>query len=835
MPMSKNDCRCSIVIPIYNAEKHIEACVRGLQKQIVGQNAEILLIDDGSTDGSGAICDAVCAQYADVRCFHRQNRGVSAARNVGVRHAKGKYLWYLDADDELAPDTIRNVLAFFDTVYDEVDLVTYPIETLYRGRMLPPHFRYRYLRENGVYDLNEHPYIGQTTMNIVVKNAFENNVLFDERQSFSEDQRYCCDVLGDKLKMGFCRDGTYLYHRSVNSSSGQLAGSCYVFEQCTCFFEELFARYDRVPLAFQGLYVNDLAWKLASNMLYPYHYADDAYAVAVERLRTLLRRCDNRVVLEHPQIDFFEKYYFLRLKDERALTCHVDRDGFSLWDGDVLAVNEDSVEMVVTKLFVKDGRVHIDGFLKSVFFQFYTQEVVLCAEENGGKFTRKLPLSDSTHNYYLSHEKTQRFLSFRYEARVDDVQALRFHVYLGAACFPVRFYFMPLVSLSHVRGVYRCQKENVRISLTDDRTFVFRKNPRKREELWLYYDCVGVASDNGLLQFTHDAATEDGVRRYYVLTDARQAASVPKKQRVRFGSRKHKRLLRKCTKLITAYIEEANLFPYTPAELERQSRYFDFEVVYLQHGVLHAVMPWKYSRERLPADVITVSTEEEAALYRRNGFADEALLKTGMPRFAALQRRAAAEKKILFAPSWRQYLVGNYVDRQWVLTERKLLTSTFYKKTTAFLRSPELAAFLEEHDLRLEVKLHPIFARYKAHFAVDSARVSLVDTVADESTYALFVTDFSSYAYNFLYSGVPVVHFIPDIDEFRCGMNGYRELNYPAAFWDTVASSTDALVSAMETALRHETSDTYVHFYPITGDVCQAIYDRLRHETPRKG
>ena len=106
--------------------------------------------------------------------------------------------------------------------------------------MLAPHFRYNYLKHTGLYDLRNNPYIGQTTMNIVVKNYFADNVLFNIYQTFSEDQRYCCDILSKKLIMGYYDGAEYIYNRSDESSSGRMLGACFIFEQCTSFFEDLF-------------------------------------------------------------------------------------------------------------------------------------------------------------------------------------------------------------------------------------------------------------------------------------------------------------------------------------------------------------------------------------------------------------------------------------------------------------------------------------------------------------------------------------------------------------------------------------------------------------------
>ena len=146
----------------------------------------------------------------------------------------------MDADDRLERGTLGRVKRFFDTVEQETDLVTYRIDTIYNGKLLKPHFRYQYLQESGVYDLQDFAYIGQTTMNIAVRNQYGRNVLFDENQTFSEDQQYCCQVLRDKLKMGYCAEGRYLYYRNPNSVSGRLAGACYVFEQSTAMFEKYF-------------------------------------------------------------------------------------------------------------------------------------------------------------------------------------------------------------------------------------------------------------------------------------------------------------------------------------------------------------------------------------------------------------------------------------------------------------------------------------------------------------------------------------------------------------------------------------------------------------------
>lgn len=92
------DCKVSIIIPIYNGEKYISACIRGLLKQTY-QNIECILVDDGSSDSSGKICDFFAEKDTRVKVLHQQNSGVSVARNAGIEIAEGKYLVFFDVDD----------------------------------------------------------------------------------------------------------------------------------------------------------------------------------------------------------------------------------------------------------------------------------------------------------------------------------------------------------------------------------------------------------------------------------------------------------------------------------------------------------------------------------------------------------------------------------------------------------------------------------------------------------------------------------------------------------------------------------------------------------------
>ena len=90
--------KVSIIVPVYNTEKYLSQCVESILSQTF-IDFELLLIDDGSKDDSGKICDEYAAKDNRIRVFHIANSGVSTARNMGLDNAKGKYIAFLDADD----------------------------------------------------------------------------------------------------------------------------------------------------------------------------------------------------------------------------------------------------------------------------------------------------------------------------------------------------------------------------------------------------------------------------------------------------------------------------------------------------------------------------------------------------------------------------------------------------------------------------------------------------------------------------------------------------------------------------------------------------------------
>lgn len=99
----------SIIIPMYNAGKYICDCVESIENQTY-KNIEIIIVNDGSTDDSYTICNKLCARYKNIRLIDVPNGGVSKARNIGLSHAKGEYIQFVDADDTVHENCTHTML-----------------------------------------------------------------------------------------------------------------------------------------------------------------------------------------------------------------------------------------------------------------------------------------------------------------------------------------------------------------------------------------------------------------------------------------------------------------------------------------------------------------------------------------------------------------------------------------------------------------------------------------------------------------------------------------------------------------------------------------------------
>ncbi len=114
----------SVIIPVYNVERYIRRCLDSVLAQ-EGVSLEVILVDDGSTDSSGAICEEYAKKDGRIRVLHQKNGGLSSARNAGLAVAGGEYVGFVDSDDWIAKDMYAYLLRLIQTFHADVSVCDY--------------------------------------------------------------------------------------------------------------------------------------------------------------------------------------------------------------------------------------------------------------------------------------------------------------------------------------------------------------------------------------------------------------------------------------------------------------------------------------------------------------------------------------------------------------------------------------------------------------------------------------------------------------------------------------------------------------------------------------
>ena len=149
----------SVIVPVFNAQRYLVACITSVLSQSY-PTVELLLIDDGSTDDSGVICDAYCTVDSRVRVIHTENNGVCCARNTGIDAATGDLITFLDADDALLDDALMTMFRLLSEHKCDIVACTklsFNAEGTYHMANFPAAFEFWSAKQGLEASLRDHP------------------------------------------------------------------------------------------------------------------------------------------------------------------------------------------------------------------------------------------------------------------------------------------------------------------------------------------------------------------------------------------------------------------------------------------------------------------------------------------------------------------------------------------------------------------------------------------------------------------------------------------------------------------------------------------------------
>lgn len=218
--------KISVIVPVYNTAPYLRRCIESIQEQTF-DNYELILIDDGSTDESGRICDEYVKVDYKIKVVHQKNKGVSVARNQGLKNVSGKYFMFLDSDDSLEKDTLQKCYERMES--DNSDVVVFGWREIQNNKIV----NLGVYGEGIIYDINQaiydilkdrHIYGGGYPNKMWRTNSYMNEEIpmYNSELFYVEDMEWVIRMLMKTQKMSLLNEVFYNYHLRGDSASKNL-------------------------------------------------------------------------------------------------------------------------------------------------------------------------------------------------------------------------------------------------------------------------------------------------------------------------------------------------------------------------------------------------------------------------------------------------------------------------------------------------------------------------------------------------------------------------------------------------------------------------------------
>lgn len=364
--------RFSCVMAVYNAENYLREAIDSVINQTIGfaDNIQLILVDDGSTDSSPQICDEYAAKYPEnVLAIHKENGGVSSARNEGKKHAVGKYVNFVDSDDMFESDVFAKVWKFFEEHIDETDVVTVPLY-FFDGATGDHWQNYKFEKGTRIINLRTE----YTASCMVVNASFIKNKLalsydFDERLPIAEDMKFMMEILINKFTLGVVHNCNYRYRRRRDGVLSLVKASAkkkvsyngyleYIVKYMMNLCEE---KFGYVPQYVQNTLMMDLQWKLKLEKIPESVLTSEEETQYLAELLKCASAFDDEVIMQQRKITWEMKYFLLahkykeQLREEKAYRDIV----YTVKGKEIRRVSQ--MRTTFDIFDIKDGKVYIEG------------------------------------------------------------------------------------------------------------------------------------------------------------------------------------------------------------------------------------------------------------------------------------------------------------------------------------------------------------------------------------------------------------------------------------------------------------------------------------------
>lgn len=223
--MECNKKMVSVIIPVYRSKNYLAYCVESVLNQTY-KNTEIILVDDGSDDGSAELCEEYAHKYSNIFCIHQENEGVSAARNTGINSARGEYILFVDSDDYVESDYLEN--AVFGLENQDMDMYLCGYQTVRNNGKIKEKKYYPYVDNTALmYDELSGAMMklfNSSTLHAIGTKVYKKSIIekygirFNEKWMYYEDIYFCLSYLLHCSKIYVQKSIMYNYRKDIQDS-----------------------------------------------------------------------------------------------------------------------------------------------------------------------------------------------------------------------------------------------------------------------------------------------------------------------------------------------------------------------------------------------------------------------------------------------------------------------------------------------------------------------------------------------------------------------------------------------------------------------------------------
>lgn len=822
----------SVVMSVYNVEPFIREAVDSLIRQTIGfDRIQLIMVDDGSTDQSGAICDEYRAKYPEnVMVIHKENGGLSSARNTGLPHVKGSYISFIDPDDTVKEDAFAKVKAFMDANPDvDISCIPYFCFGLWSG---PHYLNNKFEQGTRVIDLLKDENAGYILISSATgfyRASVASELCFDTRLCTAEDIKENLKILLKNPKLGVVADTQYNYRKhgsSISSNSSYKVG--YYLDTLRYFPEWALdtaeSCYGKVPKFVQNMVMCDLQWRLQRAHIPEGVLTDEEKQEYKILLMDIACRIDDDVLLAHENIGYERLLYFLNHKHRSTLqyskSKSIMENGCA--DKETISTMLCNLPTHINNIWFQDQKMVIEGYQSCIISELPEPTIHIIMSNNQIIQAERVAFE----NYaYCSEIIVAKRITFRVVIPLDNIgsEGIRikfqshYERYVVDQCNILTGKYAP-VSIKLSRSWF---VQNGYLLQPCDMGFIVRKagrfhaigdvcrevaflgqlltcsdlgakkaiparllyhlvRPFMPKDIWLVMDRADRADDNGEAFFRYlvSLGKKAGCHPIFALRP-----DSPDYERLRsigsvvpYLSWRHKLLHLLARHTISAYTHSEISSPFFNYSCFYGDILQKNKIVFLQHGVTQNNVSSGVNRyNKNYALFITSSSSERESIIRGNyGYSEDQVVLTGMPRYDYLKNDS--KKYITVMPTWSSSLFGRFIpeESRWELLPG-FEESKYYRMYTALLNDARLHDAALKRGYAIRFMPHPALLPYIDRFKLDNRVILLGSDTHYRDVFAesaLITTDYSSVAFDFAYLEKPIIY------------TQFTELHYVRGYFD---------------------------------------------------